>query len=81
VTKPVEPVQRLALRPKEAAQALGLSERKLRELVPELPHVRRGGVLMFPVEALRRWLEEEAQKGTPSVEAVVDEVLDAVRKD
>ena len=75
------PVERLALRPKEAAQALGLSERKLRELVPELPHVRRGGVLLFPVEALRRWLEEEAGKGTPSVEAVVDEVLDAVRKD
>ena len=47
--------ERLALRPREAAQALGISERKLRELLPELPHVRRGGVLMFPVDSLRGW--------------------------
>ena len=74
------PIERLALRPKEAALALGLSERKLRELLPELPHVRRGGVLLFPVESLRQWLEEQARRGTPSVDAVVEEVLAAVRE-
>src|SRR5262245_44243801 len=42
---------RLALRPREAAEALGLSERKRRELLPELPHVRRGGVVL-----LHSWL-------------------------
>ena len=48
---------RLALRPKEAAEALGLSERKLREVLPQLPHVRVGGAVLLPVEALRSWLD------------------------
>ena len=69
---------RLALRPPEAAEALGISERKLREMLPELPHIRRGGVLMIPIEPLRRWLEEQAQRGSPSTEAVVDDVLDSI---
>ena len=71
------PVERLALRPREAAQALGLSERKLRELTPQLPHIRRGGVLMFPVGALERWLEEQARAGSET-DAVVDDVLKSV---
>lgn len=48
---------RLALRPVEAAIALGISERKLRELLPRLPHVREGGVVLLPVKALERWLD------------------------
>ncbi len=48
--KPIELATRLALRPREAAEALGLSERKLRELLPELPPVRRGGIVLFPVD-------------------------------
>ena len=51
---------RIALRPREAAAALGISERKLRELLPELPHVRRRGVLLFPVRALEAWVVAEA---------------------
>lgn len=58
---------RLALRPKEAAEALGISERKLRELVPELPHVRRRGVLLFPVESLRAWLAGTAKAESQAV--------------
>lgn len=73
----VSSVERLALRPKEAAEALGVSERKLRELTPELPHIRRGGVLLFPVAALRRWLEEKARTGG-EVDAAVDEILKSV---
>ena len=71
------PVERLALRPKEAAEALGLSERKLRELTPELPHIRRGGVILYPVGALERWLEDQARTGSET-DAVVDEVLKSV---
>ena len=52
---------RLALRPKEAAEALGISERSLRMLLPELPVVRRGKIVLIPVQALRAWLEEQAQ--------------------
>jgi hypothetical protein len=33
---------RLALRPKEAAEALGISERKLRDELNQIPHVRLG---------------------------------------
>ncbi len=41
---------RLALRPAEAAQALGIGERTLRQILPELPHVRVGGVVLLPVD-------------------------------
>ncbi len=53
---------RLALRPREAAAALGLSERAFRSLLPRLPHVRLGGAVLVPVDALRRWLEEQARQ-------------------
>ena len=50
----------LALRPKEAARALGISERTLRQMLPELPHFRVGGVVLLPVEELREWLRTQA---------------------
>ena len=52
-------VPRLALRPKEAAAALGIGERKLYELTKagEIPHVRLGGRILYPVGLLTRWLE------------------------
>jgi excisionase family DNA binding protein len=66
---------RLALRPREAARALGLSERAFRALLPRLPHVRAGTAILIPVEALRRWLEEEGMASGERVDAAVDEVL------
>ncbi len=71
---------RLALRPKEAAQALGLSERKLREVLPQLPHVRVGGAVLLPVEALRSWLEQQAKVEPGRVDAVVKEILESVTR-
>ncbi len=53
---------RLALRPAEAAQALGIGERTLRQILPELPHVRFGGVVLLPVERLLRGRLEERAK-------------------
>ena len=53
---------RLALRPAELAEALGISERLVRELTPKLPHIREGRVLLYPVEAVRRWLDERARE-------------------
>ncbi len=47
------PVERLALRPKEAAEALGIGERTLRQILPELPHVRIGGAVLLPGDGLR----------------------------
>jgi len=66
---------RLALRPVEAAEALGISERKLRQLLPRLPHVRLDGVVVLPVEGLRRWLAENVETGQSRVDAAVGDVL------
>lgn len=53
---------RLALRPKEAAAALGVSPRTLWTWTDagEIPHVRRGGTVLYPVDAVRRWLDEQS---------------------
>ena len=69
---------RLALRPMEAAKALGIGERTLRQILPQLPHVRVGGVVLLPVEALRRWLEEQVKTEQGRAEQVAEEVLRAV---
>ena len=55
----------IAVRAPEAAKLLGLSLRTLREITPRLPHFRTGegkGAVLFPVEALRQWANEEARK-------------------
>ncbi len=69
---------RLALRPKEAAQALGICERTLRQILPELPHVRVGGAVLLPVEGLQAWLRERAEAEQGRAEKVVKEILQAV---
>lgn len=54
-------VPRLALRPKEAAEALGIGERKLWELTNrgEIPHFKVGRATVYPVELLRTWLRNQ----------------------
>lgn len=56
---------RLALRPKDAARALGMGERLLwsKTKAGEIPHVRVGKVVLYPVDLLRDWLAEQAGKG------------------
>lgn len=57
---------RLALRPKDAAKALGIGERKLWEITADqtsgIPHVRFGRAVVYPVDALRHWLTEKAKR-------------------
>ena len=77
-TKPAPPIDlagRLALRPIEAAEALGISERKLRQLLPGLPHVRLDGVVVLPVDQLRKWLAERAETQRSRVDSAVEEIL------
>jgi hypothetical protein len=71
---------RLALRVPEAARALGISERQLRQLLPEVPHTRLGGCVVLPVDALREWLLQQAQAGKSRVDAAVDEVIASIRQ-
>ena len=55
----------LALRPKEAAKALGIGERLLWELTNrgEVPHVRLNTRIVYPVHLLPDWLGERAKGG------------------
>lgn len=54
--------EKLSLRPREAARALGVSERTLWTLTHrgEVPHVRVGRAVLYPLESLRKWLEARA---------------------
>lgn len=58
----------LSLRPKDAAKALGIGQRKLWELTKAgvIPSVKAGTCTLYPVEELRAWLSAEAAKGRPS---------------
>ena len=71
----IDLTSRLALRPREAAEALGLSERKLREVLPQLPHIRLGGAVLLPVEGLQAWLREQAKVEQGRAEKVAAEIL------
>ena len=54
---------RLALRPEEAAAAIGVSRSFFFEAVlPELRVVRRGRVRLVPIRELERWLEQNAAR-------------------
>jgi excisionase family DNA binding protein len=57
----------LALRPAQAARALGISPRTLWAWTKagRIPSVRVGHVVLYPTEALKSWL---AQHATPSTE-------------
>jgi len=72
---------RLALRPKEAAKTLGISERALRSLLPELPVVRRGRIVLLPVQALQAWLLEQARVEPERAGAVADAIIAEIRND
>ena len=56
---------RLALRPKDAAKALGIGKRLLWSMTNQglIPHVRVGKAILYPVAALEQWLAEQAAKG------------------
>ena len=53
---------RLALRPREAAKALGIGERLLwsKTNSGEIPSVRIGRSVLYPIRELERWLSEQA---------------------
>ncbi len=56
----------LAMKPREAAKALGISERLLWEWTDRgiVPHVRLGKRIVYPVDSLREWLRRQAQNNT-----------------
>ena len=66
---------RLALRPNEAARALGVSERTLREMLPELPHVRLGRRVVIPIDLLREWLSSRSREEKAGARKTAEEIL------
>jgi len=54
---------------------LGVSEGHLRNLLPELPHVRLGGRLVIPVDGLRKWLQERTEAQVGRIDGAVDEIM------
>ena len=76
-----ELTDRLALRPAEVARALGLSERTVRQILPQLPHLRVGGAVLVPVEGLREWLRTQSRIEGSTVDRAVQEVLASLEKD
>lgn len=60
-------MDRLLLRPVEAAEAIGISRSKIYELLAsgELPSVRIGASVRVPVEALRAWIAEQLDAARP----------------
>ena len=51
----------LALRPRDAAAALGISERLLQDWAKThgLPCIRLGQVVLYPVDEVREWLRAQ----------------------
>ena len=65
----------LAMRPREAAKALGISERLLWEWTDRgiIPHVRLGKAILYPTDSLREWLQRQARVNTPRPDEVGQE--------
>ena len=73
------PIPPLALRPKEAAEALGISERLLLDWSAEhgLPCLRLGRVVLYPVDSIREWLRSMCR----SQEVLADNTIPASEPD
>ncbi|MCC6127396.1 MAG: helix-turn-helix domain-containing protein [Pirellulales bacterium] len=60
----------LALRPREAAKALGVSEKTLWTWTHDnaIPHIRMGRAILYPVDALRRWMDSKTAENSQTGE-------------
>jgi hypothetical protein len=53
----------VALKPDDAAEALGVSRTWFdKNVAPEVPHVRRGYHRLFTVKALEKWAEANMER-------------------
>jgi hypothetical protein len=78
--KPLRLDGRLALRPKEAAAGIGLSERAFRAILSEVPHARVGGAVLIPVDELRRWIGEQCRVQKSRADRIADELLGEMQR-
>ena len=66
---------RIALTVAEASAALGVSERHLRSLLHELPHVYLGSKPVIPIDSLREWLRQQAAANENGVDSTVEDMI------
>lgn len=62
-------MDKLLLRPTEAAETIGIGRSKVYELLAsgELPSIRIGGSVRIPLDRLREWIEHKcAERGEGS---------------
>jgi excisionase family DNA binding protein len=57
-------MERLLLRPVEAAEAIGIGRSKIYELLAsgEIPSIRVGASVRVPVDALRAWIARQLEE-------------------
>jgi excisionase family DNA binding protein len=60
-------MEKLLVRPAEAAEAIGIGRSKIYELLArgDLPSVRIGSSVRVPVEALRAWIAKQLDTAQP----------------
>lgn len=58
-------IERILLRPGEAAEAIGISRSRVYELIASgvLPSLTVGGVRRIPVDELRAWVSRQVNAG------------------
>jgi excisionase family DNA binding protein len=67
---------RLALRPAEAAKALGVSENHFnKSVLPQLPVVRSGRCILIPRTSLEAWLDDNSEEAVGDIDSVVADLL------
>jgi hypothetical protein len=71
--------ERAALSIPEAARAVGVSERLIRTLLPEIPHCHLGNRVVIPVSLLVEWLRKQAQEEQNVVGKAVNEILEEIQ--
>ncbi len=64
MNNPIKP-QKLTYSVTEAAEALGVSKTAMYQIIriKGFPVIVLGGRRLIPIEGLKRWVEEQAQKG------------------
>ena len=69
---------RLALSVSEAADAISVSERHFRSMLPEIPHTHIGGRVVIPVKEFEAWLGERAKPESAQIDRIVEETLEKI---
>ena len=67
---------RLALRPAEAAWALGVSESLIRHNLDQIPHFHFESSVLISVDGLRGWISERTKAEKATIASVADAILE-----